>query len=57
MPKMLNHDMQAACRRMKLKRNYHFMQYDDHAKGTPVSSPTHADRGRPDRLLSGEHTK
>ncbi|KAL0021859.1 hypothetical protein WJX77_009077 [Trebouxia sp. C0004] len=40
-------------RRMKLKRNYHFMQYDDHAKGTPVSSPTHADRGRPDRLLSG----
>ncbi|DBA78126.1 TPA: hypothetical protein ACH3X2_008097 [Trebouxia sp. C0005] len=40
-------------RRMKLKRNYHFMQYDDRAKGTPVSSPTHADRGRPDRLLSG----
>lgn len=29
------------------------MQYDDHAKGTPVTTPTHADRGPPDRLLSG----
>ena len=42
-----------ACRRMKLKRNYHFMQYDDHAKGAVASSPAHADRGPPDRLLSG----
>lgn len=42
-----------ACRRMKLKRNYHFMQYDDCAKGTPVTTPTHAQRGPPDRLLSG----
>ncbi|KAL3142038.1 hypothetical protein ABBQ32_004670 [Trebouxia sp. C0010 RCD-2024] len=37
-------------RRMKLKRNYHFVQYHDHAKGTPVASPAHT--ATPDRLLS-----
>ncbi|KAL3153518.1 hypothetical protein ABBQ38_011849 [Trebouxia sp. C0009 RCD-2024] len=38
-------------RRMKLKRNYHFVQYHDHAKGTPAASPAHT--ATPDRLLSG----
>lgn len=42
-----------ACRRMKLKRNYRFMQYHDHAKGTPTASPAHVERANPDRLLSG----
>ena len=41
----------SACRRMKLKRNYHFVQYHDHAKDTPAASPAHT--ATPDRLLSG----
>ena len=42
-----------AYRRMKLKRNFHFMQYNDPAKGAPATSPAPANRGPPDRLLSG----
>ena len=41
------------CRRMKLKRNYHFVQYDDPVRGAPATPPHAASRGPPERLLSG----
>ena len=44
-----------ACRRMKLKRNYHFTQYRDHTKGSPAASPAPVGKATPDRLLSGAH--